>query len=146
MNPESFLVDFTPPTAGDSANFDTPNLKNTVSGKEQISSLQKSVIRSGRIRRATASVKQARSEFEKFLLRNGLLLYTSALEFQQTGDFILSSYVIYPKHNYLQESLASFLQRYPFLQEIVYNIRDTLRPVQSQMQVRTRRLSDQDSE
>lgn len=134
------VQNFTPPTA-DSNNLNSPNLKN-ISGKEQLSSIQKMLVRSGKIRKATQSIKRARQQFTKFLKQQGLVLYTSAVEFQQTGDFILSSYVVYSNYNDYMEPLASFLQRYPFLQEQALAIRDSLTPIQNQMQVNSPRFSD----
>jgi hypothetical protein len=68
-------------------------------------------------------------------------LYTSAVEFQHSGDFIMSSYIVYTNYNNYQEPLATFLQRYPQFQQAVIAIRDRLRPAQQNMQVLTPKLS-----
>ena len=101
----------------------------------------RSVARSAKIKQATTGIIRTRSQFKQYLLQNGMDLYTSAVEFQQTGDFILSSYAVYLQHNNYKEPLGEFLQRYPNLQVPVMNIRDQLRPMQQSMQVLTPKMS-----
>ena len=119
-----------------------PNLSNISPSQEKVGEWQKSVARSAVIKSATSTVIKTRADFEIFLKQNGMYLLTSAVEFQQTGDFILSSYVFYRNYQDYREPLAVFLQRYPQLQQAVIQIRDSLRPVQQNMQVVTPRLSN----
>lgn len=95
----------------------------------------RSVARSVKIKAAATKVINTRAQFKKYLNQNGMDLYTSAVEFQQTKDFIFSSYVIYLNYNGFQEPLSSFLQRYPQLQQPVMQIRDRLRNVADDMEV-----------
>jgi hypothetical protein len=119
----------------------TPNMPQGPESQEQ-KKWQSSITRSTKIRQAANTIIQTRSQFKDYLQEHGLDLETSAIEFQQTGDFIASSYIIYPAYGYYRESLKSFIQRYPQLQEPVIAIRDSLRPVQSNMQVLTHTSED----
>jgi hypothetical protein len=130
---------FTPPQMPQGmGNFgNLPNQANAPRGFESEGSVGRSVARSGQIKQATQAVINTRSDFKNYLLSNGLDLYTSAVEFQNSGDFIASSYVIYLNHGGYQEPLSAFLQRYPQLQQPVMQIRDRLRQVQPYMNVQT---------
>lgn len=128
-----------PNQAGGNPNM--ANIANMPSAQEQIGAWQKSVARSAKIKSATGAIIKTRQDFKNFLLQNGMDLFTSAVEFQQTGDFILSSYILYKNFNDFKEPLASFLQRYPQLQQSVIQIRDSLRPVQKDMEILTPKLS-----
>jgi hypothetical protein len=119
----------------------SPNVSNVAPGGEKQSQWSRSVIRSGQIKAATSAVITTRSQFKTYLQQNGMDLFTSAVEFQQNGDFILSSYIIYKNHKNYQEPLASFLQRYPQLQPAVIAIRDKVRPAMANMKVVTPKLS-----
>jgi hypothetical protein len=72
-------------------------------------------------------------------------LLTSAVEFQQSGDFIHSSYVVYLNHGRFKESLGEFLSRYPQMSQQVEAINEQLKPVQTKMQVLTKPISDYES-
>jgi hypothetical protein len=119
-----------------------PNQINAPSGFERESQLSRSVARSGKIKQAANAVIKTRADFKAYLQSNGLDLFTSAVEFQQLGDFITSSYVIYRNHGDYQEPLSAFLARYPQLQQAVVEIRDRLRPVQQYMDVKSKSLRD----
>jgi hypothetical protein len=126
------------PQAPGGAMNNTPNMASNIPASfEKQSQWARSVGRSHQIKAATSAVIQTRGQLVDYLKQHGMDLLTSSIEFQQTGDFILSSYVVYPQHNNQKEPLGDFLQRYPFLQEGVLAIRDQLRPVQSNMQVIT---------
>ena len=129
---------FTPPSSGDSGNVNINQANNfNVAASSERERLFRSVARSNKIKGATSTVIQTRSQLVQYLRQNGLDLWTSAIEFQQTADFIVSSYVIYPKHNNFKEPLGAFLQRYPNLQAVAVAIRDQLRPAAGNMQVVT---------
>lgn len=124
------------PSSSDTG-LNQPQLANIPAATEQQKQIARSVARGRKIRAATSTVIQTRGQLVSYLRQNGLDLLTSSLEFQQTGDFITSSYVVYPSHGNLKEPLVEFLRRYPSLQEPILAIRDSLRPLQDQMQVRT---------
>jgi len=132
-------VNLAPPpgASGDpaAANFNTSG-----PGQERTSTWTKSAARSRQTRQATKIIINTRLQFKTYLQTSGLDLWTSAVDFQQSGDFILSSYVIYPNNGNFKEPLGAFLQRYPQLQAIAISIRDQLRPVQAQMQIITPRF------
>ncbi|MEI6729083.1 MAG: hypothetical protein WCK98_05565 [bacterium] len=118
-----------------------PQFNNTGPGQESQSQWTRSVARSARIRSATSTIIKTRGQFKAYLQSNGMDLYTSAVEFQHTGDFILSSYILYSNYNNYKEPLAAFLQRYPTMQQPVIAIRDSLISVKGSMQVITPKLS-----
>jgi hypothetical protein len=119
-----------------------PNLSNFSPSQEKMGEWQKSVARSAKIKSATGSIIKTRGDFKAYLIQNGMDLFTSAIEFQQSGDFIMASYIIYRNYNDYKEPLAVFLQRYPQMQQPVIQIRDLLRPAQKDMQVLTPKLSN----
>jgi hypothetical protein len=127
---------FAPPSSGDTGN---PNINQAtnfnVAPSTERERLLRSVTRSTKIKAATSSVIQTRLQLVAYLKQNGLDLWTSAVEFQQNHDFILSSYVIYPKHNNFKEPLSGFLKRYPNLKAIAEAIRDQLVSAGQNMQV-----------
>jgi hypothetical protein len=134
------MAEFAPPQeyfppAGGNADATSPSISNVSPGQEFQKQWARSVARSAKIKNATTTITHTRSQFVQYLRQGGLDLWTSAVEFQQTGDFIISSYVIYPKHNDFKEPLAQFLRRYPNLQPAAIAIRDAVRPAQSNMQV-----------
>lgn len=127
---------FAPPTGADtSGNPNQSSANFNVAPSSERERVLRSVARSGKIKAATSAVIKTRSQLVEYLRQNGLDLWTSAIEFQKTADFILSSYIVYPKHNNFKEPFAQFLQRYPNLQPAAIAIRDQLRPVSGQMQV-----------
>jgi hypothetical protein len=130
------------PSGGDSNSFNSaPQQNNFGPSQEKQSQWTRSVARSAQIKNATNTVIKSRSQFKAYLQQNGMDLYTSAVEFQHSGDFIMSSYIVYTNYNNYQEPLATFLQRYPQFQQAVIAIRDRLRPAQQNMQVLTPKLS-----
>ena len=131
-----------PSGGGQNSNFPQQNnYAPRQENRETQNQFARSLQRSAKIKQATSSIIRTRSEFKQYLLQNGMDLYTSAIEFQQTGDFILSSYVVYLNHNNYKEQLMQFLQRYPSLQQAVVNIRDQLRNSQQNMEVLTPKIS-----
>ena len=126
---------------GDPNLNNVPNSANVAPSSERQGQWSRSVARSAQIKSATTAIITTRSQFKTYLQQNGMDLFTSAVEFQQNGDFILSSYIIYKNYRGYQEPLASFLQRYPQLQEPVMSIRDQLRPAVHNMKVTTPKLS-----
>lgn len=110
-----------------------PNMSNYVpGGQEFIPQQPQIVIKSRAIRNVTQAIIKTRAQLKKYLQNSGLDLYTSAVEFKQTGDFILSSYVVYPKHDNQKEALKDFLKRYPDLSQACLYIRDNLSSVPRQ--------------
>jgi hypothetical protein len=121
----------------------SPNMNNYAGGsREAQGQWAKSVARSAKIKRATKSIIFSRSDFKLYLQKNGMDVFTSAVEFQKTGDFIQSSYIVYLNYNNYQEPLSQFLQRYPNLVIPVSKIKDQLKPVQQDMQVITPSLAN----
>jgi hypothetical protein len=113
-----------------------PNLSNTGGGKEsREQSFGRSVAKSASIKEATGVVIATRQDFANYLAKGGLRLLTSALIFEKTGDFVESSFVVYPQSKNAQEPLAKFLLRYPNLVEAVGAINEALKPVQGQMTI-----------
>ncbi len=126
-------------------NLNNQNLNNAVprqESREAQGAWVKSVARSAHIKKAASTIIRTRGDFKQYLQQNGMDLFTSAIDFQQTGDFITSSYVIYRNHNDYREPLINFLNRYPQLQQPVIQIREQLRSQQSNMQVITPKLSN----
>jgi hypothetical protein len=129
---------FVPPNIGNSADANgqgTPNVANIAPGQERNNQILRTVAKSQKIRKATSTIIKSRAQFKAYLQQNGLDLFTSAIEFQTTGDFILSSYVRYPNYNNYLEPLTSFLPRYPNLIAPVTAIRDQLRGAKGDMDV-----------
>jgi hypothetical protein len=128
---------FNPPTGNANPNMSssTPNVSSFAPGQETQSQWTRSVARSKTVKKATSTVITTRAEFRAYLQQSGLDLMTSAIEFQESGDFIQSSYVIYPAQNFYKEPLSAFVDRYPTVKLAAESIRDNLRTVQSQMQV-----------
>jgi len=119
-----------------------PNVSNYAPNQEQMGRWQQSVARSAKIKKATGSIIKTRADFKNYLLQNGMDLFTSAIEFQRSGDFVMSSYILYKNYNDYKEPLAVFLQRYPQLQQPVILIRDMLKNSQQDMQIVTPKLSN----
>jgi hypothetical protein len=121
-------------------NFDpsVPNQINQPGDQERQNNWARSISRSKRIKAAAKTIIATRQDLADYLAQGGLKLLTSSIEFQQTGDFIRSSYVIYTQHNDVSEPLANFLERYDFLKEVAEKINQDLKPTQGQMQVLTK--------
>lgn len=126
-----------PTSASNSLNL--PSQSNLAgSGIERINNtFSNSVQRSKVIKKATASIISTRGDFVVYLRKSRLDLLTSAVVFQDTGDFIISSYIIYLDHNNTKEPLSSFLQRYPNLIEPIQKISDSLKSLQSNLKIKS---------
>jgi hypothetical protein len=122
------------------ANIGSPDGSNIniASGQEQQNNIASSVQRGKALQKAIQTVISSREDLVQYLRSAGLDLVTSGVEFQDTGDFIQSSYVVYPSHNNQKEALRSFINRYPQLKDSIEAINQTLRPVQTYMQIRTK--------
>ncbi|MBC7472003.1 MAG: hypothetical protein H7196_01930 [candidate division SR1 bacterium] len=118
-------------------NSSLPNQNNIAGNRtEQINNtFSNSVQRSKTIKKVTTNIISSRGDFVVYLRKSRLDLLTSAVIFQDTGDFILSSYVVYLDHNNAKEPLDSFLQRYPNLVEPIQKINDSLKPLQSNLKI-----------
>ncbi len=136
-NESMSMPQFTPPQAGGDPNNtnSAPNISNSGPRQESQSQWSRSVSRGKAVKKATSTVINTRSELVSFFRKSGLDLMTSAVEFQANGDFIQSSYVIYPQQNNFKESLSDFLLRYPTIKPAATTINERLKSVQSQMQV-----------
>jgi hypothetical protein len=126
---------FTPPSGDDGAFNTNINQPKNAPASERMTSWQKAIKRSHSTRKAVNVVLKSREELAKYLLERGIKLLTSAIIFQQTGDFILASKLRYLNHGSSEESLLNFLKRYPELQQTVNAIKDSLRKEQNNMQV-----------
>ena len=125
-----------PSTPSNSPNL--PNQSNVAgNGIEKMNNtFSNSVQRSKVVKKATVSIISTRTDLVTYLRKSRLDLLTSAVIFQDTGDFIASSYVVYLDHNNTKEPLASFLARYPNLVEPVQKISDSLKSLQADLQVK----------
>ena len=120
--PQSFR-----PAAINNANPNISNQNNyAVSGLES-NEAYRVATKARTTRQATQLIINTRSSFKKYLQKQGLNLITSSVEFRKTGDFIMSSYIVYTNHDNHRENLMEFLRRYPVLQEPVIQIRDNLK-------------------
>jgi hypothetical protein len=108
-----------------------PNQSNIPGSFEQKeNSFSKSVQKSKTVKRAAATIISSREDFVAYLKKGGLDLLTSAVLFQESGDFIQSSFVIYTNHNNVKEPLSEFLLRYPNLVSPLEKINNDLRGLQ----------------
>jgi hypothetical protein len=139
MQGASFNIpqNFTPPSASDGAGVNTPNTISNAPGQEKTTTWSRAVTRSAVTKQATTAIKLTRFQFKQFLNQNKMDLITSAVEFQKNGDFILSSYILYTDFPNIREPLPAFLKRYPQFQQSVVAIRDQLKPMQSQMNIKS---------
>ncbi|MEM1312793.1 MAG: hypothetical protein AAGF07_05020 [Patescibacteria group bacterium] len=134
--PQAPSPQFIPPSGAEVQNGNINQTANfNVAPSTERERILRSVTRSTKIKSATTSVIQTRAQLVQYLRQNGLDLWTSAVEFQNSHDFILSSYVIYPKHNNFKEPLQAFIDRYPNLKPVAIAIRDQLKPAGQSMQV-----------
>ncbi|MBC7406375.1 MAG: hypothetical protein H7230_02815 [Candidatus Parcubacteria bacterium] len=122
-------------SVSNSPDIGTPNQVGAAAGQEREKRQKQMVANSRTTRKATGKIITTRQEFKDYLVTQGLDLLTSAVEFQKTGDFVLASMVIYPKHNNFKEPLSEFLVRYPQLQSAAKLIRDALKPYQKDIKV-----------
>lgn len=107
MNPE--ITNFAPPNA---ANTDSSQSTNTYQGTEK-ERLARSVQAAKSVRTTLHSVITTRAELAAYLAQHDMQLLTSAVEYTTSKDFILSSYILYQKHDNFLEPLSDFLKRYP---------------------------------
>jgi hypothetical protein len=126
-----------------------PTISNTVSGgflpptisnvssssSELVSGVVKSVVKSAKIKAATHYIQDKRSKLSQILAENELGLWTSAVEFRTTGDFIGSSYIEYRTHNGAKEPLRDFLNRYPRLTELAQAVQEAVTSQQENLDV-----------
>lgn len=124
---------FQPPSQSNIGN-NLPQQSNYASGQE-LGPLKKSVYQSHTTRKATGVIIKTRGDLKKYLQSNGLDLVTSAIEFQKSGSFLSSSYIVYPNNMNQKEPLRSFVSRYSQFQEAIAKIELELKPFQNQMQV-----------
>lgn len=104
---------FTPPDTPNES-FSSPN---QINFKESIA--MKTVRASKKVRVSTNKIIRTRADFKKYLLKYGMDIITSAIEFNRTTSFKYSSYIVYLKHDNKREKLISFLTRYPQFKETV---------------------------
>lgn len=124
MNQEIFNPEILTPNNSEKS----PNLgNNPKSSVEKEGSFTRSLSRSKSVKHATKFVIHTRKDLQEFLAKQNIKLITSALEYQQTQDFIQSSYVVFEKYKDHQESLKEFLERYPQLKETVEQINQKLK-------------------
>jgi len=88
------------------------------------------------IRSSAKGIINARLELKNLLLSNSLDLLTSSIEFQESGSFIKSSYVVYPQFNNQKEPLLEFLNRYPDLWPLANQAEDNSKQYQSGMNIK----------
>ncbi len=114
-----------------------PNIKGSGSVETINESFGRSVARSHHIKATATTIINTREDLAVVLKKQNIDLLTKATVFQETGDFISSSYVIYRKHNNHQESLSAFLERYPQIKPFAEKINQDLKPQKGNLQVRT---------
>jgi hypothetical protein len=115
-----------------------PSTPNMMGNNHEAEKRNKDTARRARsTRQATTAIVSSRKELKEYLEKQGMSLVTSAVEFQKNGDFILSSYVVYPQKNNFKEPLKDFIHRYPQLEIAVKKINQNLRGVQNLMQIIT---------
>ncbi len=104
-----------------------PNQVSNVPGSaESQKQWQRSIARAGQIKASTTKIIQTRKQLVDFLKQYNIQLLTSAVEFQQTRDFIASSYVVYLNYNNFKEPLVAFLERYPQMRESAEAVKNNL--------------------
>lgn len=103
------------------------NINAPGSAESRSESFRNSVAASHQVRAVAGTVLETREDLVKFLKSNGLDLRTKFKQFQETKDFITSSYVIYPNHKNHQEPLGSFIERYPQIKPFVLEINQKLK-------------------
>lgn len=131
--PPSIPQSFRPPVINNTGPSNISSQTNyAVSGLES-NEAYRVATRARSTRQATQLIINTRSSFKKYLQQQGLNLITSSVEFRKTGDFIMSSYVVYVNHDNHRENLMEFLKRYPALQEPVIQIRNNLKNSQKLM-------------
>jgi hypothetical protein len=125
------------PPAGSGNGVNVPNQANIPGSFERKeNNFGSSVQRSRTVKQATSAIISSREDFVVYLKKSGLDLLTSAIMFQETGDFIASSFVVYVNHDHVKEPLAQFIQRYPSLLEPLQRINESLKPLQGSLQIK----------
>jgi hypothetical protein len=143
MNPNQF---YTPPNLEmPSSNPVTPdsfrqfpNQSNIASGLEKEGTFTRSIQKSRAFKQAANVVISTRQQLAEYLKQSKLDLLTSSIEFAKTGDFIISSYVVYTEYAGYKENLSVFVERFPALRQSVEALRDKLRPVQNSLNIGSR--------
>lgn len=122
----------------------SPNLSNqSKAGAEKEGSFNQSVARSKTVKQAAGFIIHTRQQLVDFLAKQNIKLLTSALEYQQTGDFVTSSYVVFSKFKNHQETLVEFLARYPQIVASVNQINEQLKKANTQSYLNVKRNSNQ---
>jgi hypothetical protein len=114
-----------------------PNITNIPSGQEKQNDFAQALARSTVVKQATTAIINSRADLITWLRSHNLDLVTSATKFQNTGDFIQSSYVVYAKNQ--MEPLQDFVSRNQALESAVQSINHQLKAQQSNMNVVSRR-------
>jgi len=143
MNPEYLppmpQQPYSPPNGavnGDARFGQMPNQSQAPSGVEQEGPWQKSIRRSKQTRAATKQVIHTRKDLEQYLANQGIKLLTSATEFQESGNFLTSSYVVFTGFENYRERLVDFLVRYPQLRPIVEAISVSIQPISRDLHIK----------
>jgi hypothetical protein len=110
-------------------------LKNMVSGQEKEKKWNDKIKKVQTARKASKIIIKTREELSQYLLKQRIKLVTSAVEFQKTGSFLQSSYVLYLDFGNASEKLNEFIKRYPTLVESVNQINKNLKGYQGMMQL-----------
>lgn len=110
MSHESTQQMIAPPSLQSGGNVSNQNQYRSGESKE---SYIQSVQQSRTVRATVGQVVQTRAQFVALLANYRLGLVTSAREFDTTGDFVRSSYIVHLDHNSQREPLDAFCDRYP---------------------------------
>ena len=121
------------PSAPSSPNG-APNISNAPSFESQ-SPWSRSLGRSKSIKASVTKFMGVSKQLSDLLAQYKITLVTSASEFQETKDFIGSSYVIYLEYSNFIESLQDFLNRYPHFQELAKAIQNNIEKQGIEIQV-----------
>jgi hypothetical protein len=128
--PQFIPPQVTTPSGSGSENPNQPRQSPNLPGSlESSGEVAKSVAKSHVIKTTTALVINTREEFARYLAQSDLDLVTSWVEFENSRNFVTSSYVVYTKFNSAIEPLTDFLQRYPQLLEPVNQLNTKLQSV-----------------
>ena len=118
-------------------NPNNPNINNNPGAFEAQKNWQRSLARSSTIKASAKKIIGTREDLASYLKTFGIDLLTSASEFQESRDFIRSSYVYYRDLDY-KEHIIEFLKRYPQLQTVALQIRDQLKNQSLDLEVKTK--------
>jgi hypothetical protein len=109
------MPNFAPPSSNDTPGGNI----NTYRSGESRESFQQSTNKARQVRAAVQQVLTSRDELAKYLAQYGMKLLTSAVEYERSKDFVVSSYILYEQYDNYLEPLVQFLQRYPDYQASV---------------------------